>query len=103
AAQVEPRPAAAPASPKKGRRDPCDGGRGYAYVTDGRPPRLGEVWTVPRSINVRADYPRADNGWNSRADVTCILPPGARVQITERPAPVEGGAVWVPVRESWIE
>jgi outer membrane biosynthesis protein TonB len=91
------------AEARKGRKDPCNGGRGYAYVTDGRAPRMGEVWSVPRSINVRADYPRADNGWNSRADVTCVLPPGAKVQIAERPVPVEGGAVWVPVRDAWTE
>jgi hypothetical protein len=100
-------PVAAPAAPAagvpKGGRSVCGGAVGYAYVAEGRVPRMGEVWTVPRSLNVRADFPRVENGWDSRSAVTCVLPPGARVRVSDRPVPIEGGAVWVPIHDAWLE
>jgi len=104
-------PAAAPAVPKaakvaaapKGAKPACGASGGYAYVSDGSAPRMGEVWSVPRSINVRVDYPRAANGWDSKSDVVCVLPAGTKVPVSGRPVPVEGGAVWVPVSGAWVE
>lgn len=104
-------PAAAPAVPKaskvaaapKGAKPACGASGGYAYVADGNAPRMGEVWSVPRSINVRVDYPRAANGWDSKSEVVCVLPPGTKVPVSGRPVPVEGGAVWVPVSGAWVE
>lgn len=82
-------------------RGPCRGERGvvlgYAYAGDRRPGRRGEVWLVRQSVYVRADYPRADNDWDARAPIRCVLPTGARVELRKEPIAIDGGAYWVPV------
>jgi hypothetical protein len=101
AAPVTPPAAPAEAAPAAGRRGACGGG-GYAYVASGRAPGQGQVWTVPGSIYVRSDYPKASNGWDSKAGVVCALPAGARVELADAPLRIEGGAVWVRVRPDKI-
>jgi hypothetical protein len=97
-------PAPTPAesvAPGAGRRGSCGGG-GYAYIASGRAPGEGQTWTVPSSVYVRSDYPKASNGWDSKASVVCALPPGARVEMADAPLRIEGGAVWVRVRPDKI-
>lgn len=76
---------------------------GYAYAGESSPGSAGQVWTVPRGINVRADHPRRENGWNARTRVVCVLPRGARVRLTEAPVAVAGGAWWVPIQGGSVE
>jgi len=79
--------------------EPCAGPagvvQGYAYAGRDRP--QGSTWVLPRSLNVRQDYPRRENGYNARATVTCILRKGARVDLVKEPIAVDGGAWWVPI------
>lgn len=70
---------------------------GYAYVGKTSPGAAGSTWTVPRGLNVRADYPRRDNNWNARTTVRCVLPRGASVRLDDAPVAVDGDAFWVPI------
>lgn len=62
----------------------------------------GDVWTVDQATNVRADYPRAENGWSPRSPRVCGLLTGRKVRLGEDPIRVDGGAVWVRIEEGWI-
>lgn len=70
---------------------------GYAYAGSSSPGQAGETWVLPRSLNVRVDYPRQENGWSSKARVACVLGKGAKLRMVEAPIPVGGGVFWVPV------
>lgn len=59
--------------------------------------RAGDVWEVTVSTNVRADYPRSENGWSSKSPRVCGLMEGTRLELVEDPIDVPGGAVWVRV------
>lgn len=58
----------------------------------------GDVHTLTHGVNVRADYPRQENGWSSRASIACVLKPGDRVRIASAPIEVGSGYRWVPLR-----
>lgn len=70
---------------------------GYWFAGTTDPGKVGYAVTMDKAIRVRADYPRAENSWNSSAEVRCVLPPGLRVNISQAPIAVEGGGWWVPL------
>ena len=89
----------APASPTPVGRCPGEPGQvvGYAYAGRSSPGRRGEIWLLRQNLYVRADYPRAENGWSARARAICDLPAGTRVELRRAPIAVDGGAWWVPI------
>jgi hypothetical protein len=76
---------------------PCDGQVGFAFLGETTSLSAGDTWTASRAINVRADYPRSDNGWSSRTEVLCVLPKGATVRLDQAPVAVDGGVFWLRV------
>lgn len=68
---------------------------GYVYSGKTAPPGL--TWRLSATRNVRVDYPRRENRWNSGTRVVCVLPRGATLRVERPPVLVEGGAYWVPV------
>jgi hypothetical protein len=67
---------------------------GYAWAGDTAP---GEPWHIEAPVNVRIDYPRAENDWNTSSATVCILPSGVDLALPEGTIAVAGGAVYVPV------
>lgn len=92
----------APVSPERAIARPVEGrcagmaGEvvGYWYAGEQAP---GAMATLERMVNVRADYPSRDNGWDARAHIRCVLHPGDRVRVSEAPVRVDGGRYWVPL------
>ena len=70
---------------------------GYWYAGPTAPGKAGDRITVPRDLNVRADYPDQHNNFNARAQVRCTLGEGADLVLTADPIAVPGGAYWVPL------
>ncbi|MFK7930144.1 MAG: effector-associated domain EAD1-containing protein [Myxococcota bacterium] len=68
---------------------------GYAYAGETAP--AVATWRLPAGRNVRADYPRRENSWNSRSPVVCVLPRGSTLRIERPPIRVDGDAYWIPV------
>jgi hypothetical protein len=87
-----------PARAASAGRGPCQGRNGFAFVAPNLAPSAGATWVLPGAVNVRSDYPRADNGWNKSAPVVCVLTAGSRVFVGSKPVPVPGGGVWVPIK-----
>lgn len=75
---------------------------GFAWMGSSTDLRAGDVWELDQPTNVRADYPRAENGWNPRSRRVCGLTEGRRLRLGEDPIQVDGGAVWVRVDEEWL-
>lgn len=71
---------------------------GYWYAGEQFTARQGEVYTIRAGANVRAEYPRLENGWNARSRARCALLPGDQVRLSEAPFLVEGGSWWVPMQ-----
>jgi hypothetical protein len=86
------------ARPAPAGRGACQGREGFAFVAPNLAPSAGSTWVLQSAANVRADYPRADNGWNKSAPVVCVLQAGARVFVGSKPVPVPGGGMWVPIK-----
>ncbi|MFT5583682.1 MAG: hypothetical protein ACI9VR_001262 [Cognaticolwellia sp.] len=70
---------------------------GYWYAGAPFEPGQGERYALKNSKNVRADYPRRENGWDAREPVTCVLKQGDSVDLTHAPILVDGGKYWVPL------
>lgn len=119
AAAVAP-PPAAPSAPRTGSAEPppattgsapatgvpsstgsCRGPKGalvgYWYAGTTPPGKKGDQITVPRDLNVRADYPDRHNNYDRRADIRCTLGVGQSLVLTADPIAVPGGAYWVPL------
>lgn len=94
-------PAPAPSGPAGEPDGPCPGTRdavvGYAWAGEASPGDKGDFWELDRHVNVRADFPKAENKWNSRAKTVCVIPPGAAIELVEGVMAIRGGAFWVPV------
>ncbi len=70
---------------------------GYWYAGTPFEPVQGEEYQLKNAKNVRADYPRRENGWDAREPVTCILKQGDTVTLSHAPVLVDGGKYWVPL------
>ena len=70
---------------------------GYWYAGRASPGKKGERITVPRDLNVRADYPDHHNNYNRRAKIRCTLGVGQSLVLTADPILVPGDAYWVPL------
>jgi hypothetical protein len=68
---------------------------GYWYAGTTAPP--GDTVVLDRMVNVRAAYPAASNGWDSRSRITCVLRPGDRVRLDRAPVHVDGDRYWIPL------
>jgi hypothetical protein len=100
-------PAVVPAPPKavaRAARHPagwCEadaqGIVGYWYAGTTAPGKAGDVISVPRSANVRADYPHEGNDFSKTARVRCSLTIGDRVRLSLDPVRVAGTHFWVPL------
>jgi hypothetical protein len=73
---------------------------GWWFQPGSAPGEQGDTITLPSSLNVRLDFPRAENGYSRGADVVCRLRGGTRYTLSQ--APVRGGPSgwWVPVTRS---
>ena len=76
---------------------PADRLVGYWYAGEPFEPGQGEQYQLKNAKNVRADYPRRENGWNAREPVTCVLKQGDTVTLSWAPVLVDGGKYWVPL------
>jgi hypothetical protein len=76
---------------------PCAGRSGYAHLGSSTTLTAGMTWTTDRGLTVRAVYPSAENGWNSRGEVQCALPAGTVIELRAAPIAVPGGAYWLPI------
>ena len=87
--------------PADGVQGRCGGARqeivGYWYAGDTTPGLTGEVVDIGRTVNVRQDYPRYNNGYSSRSEVVCWLKTGDKVKLTQAPIYVDGDVYWVPL------
>ena len=70
---------------------------GYWYAGAVSPGAKGDRITVPRDLNVRADYPDRHNGYDRRTAIRCTLGVGQSLVLTGDPIAVPGGAYWVPL------
>lgn len=70
---------------------------GYWYAGAPFEPAQGDTYELKNSKNVRADYPRRENGWDAREPVTCVLKQGDTVTLSHAPVLVDGGKYWVPL------
>ncbi|RME23990.1 MAG: hypothetical protein D6798_12320, partial [Deltaproteobacteria bacterium] len=70
---------------------------GYWYAGATAPGAAGDTITVPRDVNVRADYPDRHNGYDARAPVRCTLAKGDRITLAADPILVPGDRYWVPL------
>lgn len=70
---------------------------GYWYAGERPPGSAGEVVVMPHAVNVRADYPDADNQFDARAPVRCVIGAGTRVRLSADPIPVPRESWWVPL------
>ena len=70
---------------------------GWWYAGEIAPGAAGDVVSVPRTLNVRADYPGHHNAYNARAEVRCILLEGTALTLHEDPKKVPPGHYWVPL------
>ena len=70
---------------------------GYWYAGATPPGGKGDRITVPRDLNVRADYPDRHNNYDRRAPIRCTLGVGQSLVLTADPIAVPGGAYWVPL------
>jgi len=70
---------------------------GYWYAGRTSPGKKGERITVPRDLNVRADYPDSHNDYDRRAKIRCTLGVGQSLVLTADPILVPGDAYWVPL------
>ena len=94
-------PAAAGPAPEKQVFIGCKGEPGtlvgYWYAGRESPGQKGDEITVPRDLNVRADYPDSHNDYNRRAEIRCTLGVGQSLVLTADPIRVPGDAYWVPL------
>ncbi|TNE89130.1 MAG: hypothetical protein EP330_11870 [Deltaproteobacteria bacterium] len=67
---------------------------GYAWAGASAP---ADPWRPDGRVNVREDYPREANGWDTKSRTVCILPEGVTIPLAEGSIAVDGGAVYVPV------
>ena len=70
---------------------------GYWYAGPQAPGEAGDTITVATSVNVRLDYPRQDNAFDTRSPIQCALGVGDQVLLREAPIAVPPGAWWVPL------
>lgn len=70
---------------------------GYWYAGTTAPGGKGDRITVPRDLNVRADYPDRHNNYDRRAPIRCTLGVGQSLVLSADPIAVPGGAYWVPL------
>lgn len=70
---------------------------GWWYAGETAPGAAGEVVSVPRTLNVRADYPGHHNAYDARAEVRCILLEGTALTLHKDPKKVPPGHFWVPL------
>lgn len=79
---------------------PCPGvaGQVVGYAYAGRRLELGagDVWEVPRDVNVREAAPSEENGWDTRTPEVCVLRKGTKLRLDREPLQIPR-AVWVPV------
>jgi hypothetical protein len=73
-----------------------DGLVGWAYTGRDRPKVEGGQFVAASWMNVRADYPRKENHYSSRAKSRCAVSKGMIVSVRE-PEVVDGWALWWPV------
>jgi len=59
---------------------------------------VGQTITMDQAINVRADYPDHDNGYDARTPLRCLLRAGDRIRLSTPPVLVPGDRFWVPLR-----
>jgi len=87
--------------PADGVHGRCGGAKeeivGYWYAGEARPGQAGQVIDIGRTVNVRMDYPRYNNGYSSRSEVVCWLKTGDKVKLTQAPIYVDGDVYWVPL------
>lgn len=81
---------------------PCAGQAGFAYLGADTELSVGDVWSVATAVNVRAEVPDANNDFNARSELRCVLPSGVRMRVEQAPIAVPGGAYWIPVRGEWF-
>lgn len=89
-------------SPPGGCEGPADQILGYAYAGESSPGRVGQVWTAPQTVNVRAEYPSLQNDFSPRTQVVCLLIQGSLVTLEHEPIQVPGDAYWVPIAGSSV-
>ena len=70
---------------------------GWWYAGQANPGRKGATHRIRTSANVRADYPRKDNGYDAKAPLRCTLTAGTQIRLSEDPVDVYAGHWWVPL------
>ena len=70
---------------------------GYWYAGSASPGKKGDIITIPRDLNVRADYPDSHNNYDRRTPIRCTLGVGKKLELTADPIAVPGDAYWVPL------
>ena len=70
---------------------------GWWWAGD-KPGDVGDTLTLDVSANVRADYPRPENGYRMSRPILCTLPPGTHQRLSRAPQDSgKGHDWWVPV------
>jgi hypothetical protein len=70
---------------------------GYFYAGNAFSGGVGEPYIMKGDVNVRADYPRKENGWSSQSGKRCVLVRGDVLVLTKQGILVDGGKIWVPL------
>lgn len=106
-AAVLPAPAASTSSPRNTAWPACQGApgviMGWWYAGTSAPGAQGATISLRSSVNVRADYPRQDNGYSMRGRVLCSLSAGTAQRLSNAPVDIGRGHWWVPVAGGDLE
>ncbi len=70
---------------------------GWWYAGERSPGAAGEAVSVPRTLNVRAEFPSFRNDYDARTAVKCILVEGTTLVLHAEPEKVPPGHYWVPL------
>ena len=80
---------------------PCDANQdqviGYWYSGENAAGQQGDLVTIAKTVNVRADYPSHRNDYSARTPVQCVLFEGEQVRLSKEPILVAGERYWIPV------
>jgi hypothetical protein len=95
---------APPTVPSGGGRRPipaaCQGPAGtpigYWYAGKSSPGPVGSDIVLPTAVNIRVDYPHAENGYAMHGRVLCAVAAGTHQHLGGAPIDI-GGTWWVPV------
>jgi hypothetical protein len=70
---------------------------GYWYSGDDPAGVRGQTITIPKTVNVRTEYPSFRNDYSPRSPVQCVLFEGEQVKLSLDPILVSGDRYWIPI------